>query len=292
MINSSSYTGLLDPQAGLEECLRLLRAPSTDYGQQVTAIHALGNVSHRQTCPTLLRHLRDEKLSPHVIIALAHTRDSRALFPLLNYVRTNPKSEIQQMALQYLHYTGDPRAESFLHEHLRQCDPPFADLAQTALKRCAGNIQFQYRYNGSEEEWKQAVGQQPTRHQALNTNLTSIKSILEEYRHPAHTRPQTYIIDEQGIMYIGGHLQEHVQVAHGQDVLAAGEIEFSELRSGQWKVDQVNHRSCGYYPAESCFYWVEQFFKSKSDVQFEKKKFEGTFPREGYNDSEFLSLFA
>ncbi len=291
---------ILQPEQELERCQRQLQADNQK--QKLEAIATLGAFKDRRAYSILLEGVKNEmekgekhneEAIAYAISSFASMDDSRALFPVINLFRTSHRPLIQQRALQYLYHTADPRAEEFIQDYLQQEDVHFKDIARNAFSRCAGYSDFRYRFAGSYEEWQQASSPQKEcqRVRVVNAELNCIEEILREYAEGEFRRPQTYIVDEGGIMYIGVHLHEHVQVAQGSDVRAAGEITFSKTSEDRWEVDTLNHRSCGYFPALSSLSWVWQYFERNSDVSFAKKDFEERFPREGYNDSEFLSLF-
>lgn len=286
-----------EPKKLLERCRNML-CTSTGIQEKIAAVHALGRVQDRAAYSVLMEILEkenrekgnkeegNEELAAHAILALAQIKDSRVLFPVINYANLKESPLIRQRVLQYICYTKDPRAEAFLEEYLQGSGKPFQDIAEKAMGECRGNPEFSYRYNGSDEDCHEASRAQG-QVKVSGKGLASINDIMEEYKKPDFTRPQTYIINLQGEMFVGGHLQEHVQVARGQDVLAAGEVTFKE-EDNLWKVESINYRSCGYYPDKSSFFWVKKFFKN-SDVRLEKNAFDEKFPRLGYNDPDFLS---
>lgn len=281
------YASLLDPAAGIEQCISLLH--SRDISDQMSAIQALATIQDRTVYPILIDLVQHADLAPYAILALANIKDSRALFPLINVFNQTKKPVINQRILQYIDATCDPRAEEFLQQYTQNPDALFVDIATSALTKCKGNTNFVYRYNGSDKKHElalHATGQIPV----FNTELKKIENILEEDLHYSYFKPQTYIIAEDNIMRIGGYVNEHVQVAQGQDLRAAGEISFAKTKHGNFKVEYINARSCSYLPAPSCFHWVKTFFET-SDVLFDKYSFDRVFPRDGFNDPDFLSIF-
>ena len=223
------------------------------------------------------------------IISLGQIKDSRVLFPLVNYFNRFDNSIVQKRILQSIYHMQEPRAEDFLKNYISQQKTNSLDIAIEALKVCCDNANFVYRFNSSEEdrrEAKQITGQI----EVFNNNLTDAEEILKQNTESLQCfKPHTYIIGEDKKMLVGGEINEHVRVARGRDVLAAGEITFSK-EGKNWEVDYINHRSCGYFPAKGCFKWVKDFFE-QSDVKFMKNRFDEPFPREGYNDPDFLLGF-
>jgi len=258
--------------------------------ERIRAIHLLSRVDDRRACPLVLKSLQDDTLQEDAIVALTQLKDSRALFPLICLFAKSIQPVVHQRILQYIGYTRDPRAEQFLEAYFERHNPPFKDIAESALRFCCGNSNFQYRYAGPEGNWQQALtieGRIRVNCAELTRNIEMLK--LNE-RGFQVDRPQTYVIDLEGTMYVGGILNEHVQVAQGSDVLAAGEIKI-ENKDDSWRVDYINNRSNSYFPAPSSFVWADRFFK-KSNVVFNKTGFDEIFPRDGYFDSDFLSSFA
>lgn len=59
--------------------------------------------------------------------------------------------------------------------------------------------------------------------------------------------PQTYVVTaSDGIFCCGGAVEEHVHVAGGEAVLAAGEVWFARRSGKRWSVERINNRSIGY----------------------------------------------
>jgi hypothetical protein len=259
--------------------------------RKLKGIRALGNVTGRDSYPLLIELLareEDKDIIKNTINSLASIRDSRALFPLINYFNAISSPAVRQRILQYIDHTADPRANDFLMDYIESKKTPFKEIAESALAKC-NDPNFVYRYKGTDEELKFAQGMEGQLN-VTNTSLTAAENILKEYQNPRYRRPQTYVIPEDGIMLIGGHIHEHVQVARGRDVLTAGEVEFEKTDEGLWRVSMINNRSCGYFPARNSFKWVKDFFTERSDVKLDHTEFEGNFPRDGWNDDDFLSI--
>ena len=242
--------------ASFEECCQLVE--SKEITDQLRGIHNLGLIQEKRTTKTLFdlleqyTHNNKWDLANRTIISLAQLEDSSCLFPLINHFNLNPKPQTRQRILQYMHHTSDPRSVEFLCDYLQSQDVPFRDIAENALKNCETNRGFEYAYQGLSKNLV-AAKQRTGRIKVMNQNLTESQASLEEFSGHFPDRPQTYIIDTKGVMYVGGCLFAHVQVAKGEKVLAAGEIELSKDKNDQWQVDMINYRSAGYYPAKSTF---------------------------------------
>jgi hypothetical protein len=61
------------------------------------------------------------------------------------------------------------------------------------------------------------------------------------------TEPFTYVVDVHGSLWLAPRRSEHVACARGNEVLAAGEIQF-EPDAGEWIVNEISNQSTGYCP--------------------------------------------
>ncbi len=59
--------------------------------------------------------------------------------------------------------------------------------------------------------------------------------------------PVTFVVTLDGLLQLASRRTEHVAVAAGQDVLAAGEMTFERVGVG-WRVVEVTNQSTGYCP--------------------------------------------
>ena len=64
--------------------------------------------------------------------------------------------------------------------------------------------------------------------------------------------PMTFVIALDGALRLAPRRSEHVAVACGQDVLAAGEMTFSRAGTG-WRVTEATNQSTGYCPDPECW---------------------------------------
>lgn len=250
-----------------------------------TVARCLGAMGGREVYPYLLELMCDGDLYVRCdsILALGETGDSRSTFPLFNYFRHAPYEE-QKRVLLALQGLKDPRAACFLQQHI-ELDNDIGDLARRAHMDCLGNTDFRYSFAGREDMWKDSRSMEGriliNSAQDLDRNF----DVLE--KHSKENRPQTYIVDECGKLAIGGSLDEHVDVAKGDLVLAAGEITFSK-KGNVWKAEYLNNRSNGYYPDGSSFVHVKKALESGGINCGDS--FTEVFPREGFYDPEFLQF--
>jgi hypothetical protein len=273
----------------IDECTKGLG--SEDLAKKIRLVHMLGQLDDRRSFPLLADFLQDEDVRPYSVLALAQLNDSRALFPLINLFNADGDPVVQQRILQFMYHTGDPRATEFLAKYSANPSASFHDIAKTALRACKDNSDFTYRYNGFGDNYTRSLGIEG---QIMVTNaaLTAARETLAENQRDVNfKKPQTYIVGEDKIMLVGGLINEHVEVARGKDVLAAGEVQFKETSPGYWQVDEINQRSNGYHPDPASFRWVKEFFETGSDVAFDNTEFDETFPPEGFNHPDFLSVF-
>lgn len=278
----------MDFEALLDRCVQELPS-GISIPDKVQLLTMLGWTDDRRTYPLLMKALQDERLQEYAIKALAQAKDSRSFFPLVNLFNQTTTPMIHQRILQYMYETRDPRAEEFLRIYLSDTNKPYRDIAEQALKYCAGNADFLYRYAGADESFRHA---QSVTGQIVVTKeqLTLNERVLEENQRGSQAqKPQTFIVNNEGVMYIGGLLNEHVEVARGNDVRAAGEVIFIKLGE-RWGIEYINNRSNSYYPHPSSFVWVKRYLEPL-EVHGLKDHYDEVFPRDGFNDVEFLDLF-
>lgn len=173
----------------------------------------------------------------HVMLQLGGLQDSRALWPLVNIHESRnlgkDYARIKEMAKLAIVHSGDPRAEQFLKD--RGYDYDASDVARN---------EYTYTYRGPAS----ILDRLPPLPEHIATidseeDLERLIPHMEYMERIGH--PLTYVVDTEYQMRIGVEVEEHVIVAQGEDVLAAGEIEFERPFLG---VQMVNNRSIGYLP--------------------------------------------
>ncbi len=245
---------------------------------------ALSNFKRRDTLGHLLELMCDPEM--HVrgdaVLAAGELGDSRATFAMINFFR-HVQYELQKRVFIALKVLGDPRALCFLDDFVKR-ENDVGDLARDAYSACANNENFSYEFAGRNEAWEYAK-------QTEGRIFVSTDNILDGYSGIVGRidKPQTYVVDMQGRLWIGGeNLHEHVDVARGERVLSAGEIIFK--KSGNiWKVGYANNRSNGYYPAENSFVHVSQAL-SNAGIKEDRREFSEIFPRDGFCSDDFLTF--
>src|SRR3989344_4765430 len=238
----------------------------------------------RTAYPLFMRLLEDDSfyVRGDAILAMGKTANSRFTFALINYFKNRANHHERERIMMALALSKDPRATAFLQEHLDDHNH-FAQLVRNAYDHCKNNASFVYAFAGSDQLWKGSLHIQG---RIFLGSPHILDTALSQIRRYGLDRPQTYIVDERG-MWIGGLIGEHVDVARGKKVLAAGEIIFTNEQ--RWKVEYVNNRSNGYYPDPSSFAHVAGAFK-EFGIAYAGDNFSETFPKEGFNDPEFLSF--
>ena len=277
-----------------QDALKIIVPYTKDKHQYMRSASAssLGKLKGRKIYPYLLELMYDNEI--HVrkdtAIALGNTKDSRALFPLINFYNSRDYQEKHSVLLT-LKELEDPRSLSFLVQVLEtENDKSLKDEALYVKNMLEHSQQlFIYTYNGAEEKVEAAKS---TNEQILIGSIDDLESSYSQILKYSNAfdppRPQTYILTLNGEFVIGGLIQEHVEVSKGEDVLSAGEIEFKK-DNNIWAVDSINNRSNGYYPDPSSFIYVKTALKN-SGIVVPQNSFTETFPKNGFNDSDFLSI--
>gem|GEM_PF-1339532 len=107
----------------------------------------------------------------------------------------------------------------------------------------------------------EARGGHPIRGQS---DLQALAPVLREDRTWSFEKPQTYVISEEGVFVLGGQINEHVDAAGGQPVLAAGEAVLEEQPDGTWAITALNNRSYGYMPGPESWPAVDAALRGTS----------------------------
>lgn len=224
------------------------------------------------------------------VLALGLLHDSRAYFVLANlYERAKElfrdnEYGIKKRVLNAFGENQDPRAKELaLHA---QKHFALEEIAKDTLQKIESRTTpFVYTYVGDEERRKTA--EMNYRRFIVRDTQDLQKAILtieqEKSGHPS--RPQTYIITTNHIMYIGGDVHEHVDVAQGEDVLAAGEA-FFEKHNGKWIIEKINNRSYGYFPDKTCFSEIKKAMENSGIVI--PNCITSANPPQGWTDKDML----
>lgn len=97
-----------------------------------------------------------------------------------------------------------------------------------------------YGYVGPAELYEQVYGPD-------SVELDSPASWLARQDPRELAEPVTFVVAVDGVLRLGPRRSEHVALARGQEVLAAGEIRFVADGDG-WRVAEVTNQSTGYCP--------------------------------------------
>jgi hypothetical protein len=101
-----------------------------------------------------------------------------------------------------------------------------------------------YRYVGPPE--LQETGR-PARDAVTVTSPEVLTAWLASRGASEIAEPFTFVVILDGHLRLAPRRSEHIDCAAGQDVLAAGEISFTQDRQ-MWTVDDVSNQSAGYCP--------------------------------------------
>ncbi len=159
------------------------------------------------------------------------------------------------------------------------------------MQRVDPRIRFTYTYIGKDED-KENAKQFSGREIQKQTDIQSLDTILEEeveWGKNHFEKPQTYVVNRQGNFLLGGDLHEHVQVASGEDILAAGEAYLTKQENGLWSIREMNNRSNGYYPHSSCLVHVKKSLE-KTGIEF-PSTFSHEYPNNGWIDPDLLAVY-
>jgi hypothetical protein len=111
-------------------------------------------------------------------------------------------------------------------------------------------------------------------------DLQALAPIFREDQEWSVGKPQTYVVTVDGVFRLGGYLNEHVEVAGGEPILAAGEAFLEASPEGSWRITALNNRSYGYMPAAACWVAVERALAS-TGVEYPHAGFCEVYPSEG-----------
>ncbi len=248
---------------------------------------ALGRLGLRE-CYNLLMKLildKEDKVSDDAIIGMGNTGDSRVLFPLMNFY-DGAKYEKKVKILTALQQLRDPRCVGFLdHVITDETDPVLQDIARDARGASYDNTNFVYRFAGPEHLLERALQKPPVHTIGSSADLDALAETIQRNLEESPSKPQTYIVLPDHTLWVGGDIHEHVLVAHGEKVLAAGEVVFIK-KENRWTIPSINNRSNGYYPGANTFTHIR---RSLCDAQVHMPSdFTHTYPLQGYDSPDFL----
>jgi hypothetical protein len=145
--------------------------------------------------------------------------------------------------------------------------------------RLGPDKQGRYRYLGDPSSLSHArtCSGHPIRSQA---DLQVLTPILREDRAGSAAKPQTYVVTVEGIFRLGGYLNEHIEVAGGEPVMAAGEAVLEQRPDGAWRTASLNNRSYGYMPDPTSWAAVDRALAT-TGVEYPRAGFSEVYPMEG-----------
>lgn len=255
------------------------------------AIEGLGAFNHislffnleRTVYDTIFPHLTDD--NPEVrrcaILSLGELGNSRTLFPLVNLYQGG-NLQTRNSILHALNSFKDPRSKEFLES----IDDELSDFAHKIAANIDPDALNYYSFSGDERMYDNSLSVEEQVQINSSKDLDLARDILDQNRRDFPSRPQTYIVTPKLKFVIGGNLHEHVYVAKGNVVVAAGEVRL-EHENGLWEVKEINNRSNGYHPGSS-YKWVRTAL-DKAKIKC-PDEFTEIFPKEGYFTEDFLNL--
>ena len=268
------------------------RNNSCDSYLRCKAITDLTKTKSRKLYPLFIEILQDcisrgnEKyVRLDALLSLGRIEDSRSFFPLINYYESADYEERCKILMAFDEFC-DPRSRQFLEIIISTSKNDIKQLATSAYNKVTRNLDlpFLYRYILKEEDRIKAESSTGM------INVESIDSLHDKKNILFHSlnsgRPQTYIVLPSGSLFVGGFLHEHVIVARGNDVMAAGEINFDN----KFNVIYMNNRSNGYYPDGYSIKFLKHSLDS-AKINHSSAVIEN-FPINGFLDSDILRNFS
>ncbi len=105
-----------------------------------------------------------------------------------------------------------------------------------------------YRYVGPAEFRDQVI--------AVDAVCVNAPALLDQWQAERDRRelaePVTFVVALDGVLRLAPRRSEHIALARGQDVLAAGEMKLAPAGTG-WRVTEVTNQSTGYCPDPDCW---------------------------------------
>ena len=281
----------------LENILAL--AQENDSHLRCIAANQLGHYGGRRTLLPLVRLAMDSDfyVRQDALIGLGVSRDSRAYFFLANYYQRLPSIEnekegveLRRRILNAFQVNRDRRGLDLVE--LAKKDPLLRGMAEhtSACIRKGYPEPFAYSFLFSEEERIAA-----TEHRGIRLqNLADLEAFIPQLEMQAKEnikhfeKPQTYVVNMGYEFLVSGNLlHEHVQVAGGQNIVAAGEA-FFDVDDKGWYIREINNRSTGYYPDASCYVSVRKALH-KSKIRH-PAQIKTVYPLGGWMDEDLLQI--
>lgn len=219
----------------------------------------------------------DKDVRSDSFLSMGLSKNNRYFLVLAKRLVDSSDGGEKQRIWMALEEMKDPRTLSAV---LSIKDPP-----TRILRRIGNNIdpKYEYRFIGSRDMLLRAK-----KGNTIRACGSEIIKYGESFEMVDETYPHTYVILPNGKFYLGDRRTEHVNVARGENVLAAGEVVFwRNYRALQ--VKYINNRSNGYYPGSESEKHLEDSLKEIVDEP--PTRFTEVFPKNGFFDEEFLSQF-
>lgn len=291
---SKVYKGAIELSSKGDKMTRIDELVTKSYShlpkERAEAAIKLGQTRDKNAFERLVKMTTDtdEYVIGDAILGLGLLQDSRAYFILANlYIRAKDMFReygIKKRVLNAFGENQDPRAKELATQ--AQTEKALEEIAKDTLQKIESRTTpFEYTYVGDEERRKTAEMNYERFILRDHEDLKKAIPIIEKEKSGHPSRPQTYIITTNNIMYIGGQVHEHVDVAQGENVLAAGEA-FFEKSDNKWIIEKINNRSYGYYPDKSCFAEIQKALQN-SDIIIPNQITPAGF-KDGWMDRDML----
>lgn len=272
-----------------------------------TAVQAIARVGGREAYDKLIDIIRRETerdVINSAIIALAQvkiapdTKDSRALFPLVNIYNSTEDYQAKVNVLNALAELNDPRAIDFLRQLKETEKKDLHEIIDGCINAQDASKRFVYAFTKADESDLTRIEAQRIDAEKTDKHRLQIRHYSDIPALPIHFRdlritdgmlgPLTYILDEKERLFIGTEIEEHVITARGANVIAAGEMTFMQ-NGDNWEIVELNNRSNGYFPARNTYTLVAKVLDAAGIKHPEQ--FTYLHPRDGFFADDFLVMF-
>lgn len=263
---------------------------SPDIFEQCVAAQKIGEKGGRNAYDLLIKLMRDKEkdVINSAILAAADTKDSRFLFPLANIYNNTSEHQTKNNILNALAELRDPRAIDFLREIYTIETESLKKIIENTIAAQDITSTFKYTFAGTEEQRQKAKNNTDRKLIASPLDFNALLTTKLVRKTREYYGPITYIINTNNELFAGMLIEEHVQAAQGEDVIAAGEI-LLEYKNHIWAAVELNNRSNGYFPARSTYPIVAAIL-DKAGIRH-PEQFTYLHPRDGFFSDDFLSMF-
>lgn len=225
---------------------------------------------------------QDDEEKRDLLFRISNLGDSRSLiFLIKRYQEEN--YETKKKILYALINLGDPRSLDFLRGISNKNF--LKKLASDAINFSLNNIDYEYEFCERKGLYLASKNKEGYIIRTYDDVLSIEKHLIEDLTY-RQLKPQTYVVIGTDFI-LGGELNEHVEVASGRRVKAAGEAGFI-YEEGKWQISSLNNRSYGYLPAKAT---EVHTINALNRIGIPNPgRFTEVFPRDGYTQKYFSDL--